>query len=59
MKSGTIIINGNGGKFLGAQRKGGTILAKSGKPVPPTSESKLTEKDKQTLITINQRQKET
>ncbi|WP_455240686.1 hypothetical protein [Methanothermobacter tenebrarum] len=50
MKSGTIIINGNAGKFMGAQRKGGIILAKNGKPVPPTSENKLTEEDKQTLI---------
>lgn len=50
MRSGTIIINGDAGKFMGAQRKGGTILAKSGKPVPPTSETKLTEEDKQTLI---------
>lgn len=50
MKSGTIIVNGDAGKFMGAQRKGGTILAKNGKPVPPTSESKLTEEDKQTLI---------
>ncbi|MGE0064457.1 MAG: hypothetical protein AB7S37_01750 [Methanobacteriales archaeon] len=50
MRSGTIIINGDAGKFMGAQRKGGTILAKSGKPVPPTSEGKLTEEDKQTLI---------
>jgi len=50
MKSGTIIINGDAGKFMGAQRKGGIILAKNGKPVPPTSENKLTEEDKQTLI---------
>ncbi|SCM56692.1 putative protein MTH_238 [Methanothermobacter wolfeii] len=50
MRSGYLIVNGDAGKFMGAQRKGGVILARKGKPVPPTSENELTGEDKNLIL---------
>lgn len=50
MRDGYLMVDGDAGKFLGAQRRGGVILARRGKPVPPTSESDLTEDDRRVLM---------
>jgi len=42
MIKGTIIVNGNAGKFLAANKKSGAVFAKKGNPIPPT--------DKKTLV---------
>ncbi|MCQ8904227.1 MAG: hypothetical protein NQU45_00715 [Methanothermobacter sp.] len=50
MRGGYLIVDGDAGKFMGAQRRGGVILARRGKPVPPTSESDLTGDDRRVLM---------
>lgn len=49
MIKGTIIVNGDAGKFMAANRKGGKILARKGKPIPPTHKKNLNKEDR-TLI---------
>ena len=49
MISGTIIVTGDTGKFLGAKRKGGKIYAKTGSSVPPTKKYDLNSEDKNFL----------
>nr|WP_243687662.1 hypothetical protein [Methanobacterium formicicum] len=50
MIKGTIIVNGDAGKFLAANKKNGMILAKKGSPIPPASEKSLQNEDQQLLI---------
>jgi len=39
MIKGKIIVNGDAGKFLAANKKTGVIFAKKGRPIPPASEN--------------------
>ena len=46
MIKGEIIINGDAGKFMAANKKDGIILAHKGSPIPPTSMMPLEKSDK-------------
>jgi formylmethanofuran dehydrogenase subunit C len=50
MIKGSIIINGNGGKFLAANKKNGVIFAKTGSPIPPVEEKNLSSEDSTILL---------
>lgn len=50
MINGIIIVNGDAGKFLAANKKTGVILAKSGNPLPITKEKPLSTVDRNVLI---------
>jgi len=50
MIKGEIIVNGDAGKFMAANKKGGFLLVNKGSPIPPTSMVQLETSDHHLLI---------
>ena len=50
MIKGMIIVNGDAGKFMAAGKKSGKILAKKGRPIPPSIEKPLTNEDRNAIL---------
>ncbi|OPY23874.1 MAG: hypothetical protein A4E27_01381 [Methanobacterium sp. PtaU1.Bin242] len=50
MIKGNIIVNGDAGKFMAANKQKGMILAKKGRPIPPAEEKTLSIDDRNLLL---------